>query len=91
MTKDRQKYFRGIAKGESEDKDHEGRVDSDEQDRVLQRRKKKKQEKGQAEKWGLVLLMLIKTALTGPNEGFIRRFIHDFSSCAQCHISMSER
>lgn len=91
MTKDRQKYFRGIAKGESMDKDHEGRVDSDEQERVLQRRKKEKRGKGQAEKWGLVLLMLIKTVLTGPNEGFIRKVIHDFSSCAQCHISMSER
>lgn len=31
-----------------------------------------------------------QTALTGPNEGFIRRGIHDFSSCSQCHISTPE-
>lgn len=31
-----------------------------------------------------------QTAVTDPNEGFIRRVIHDFSLCSRCHISTLE-
>lgn len=31
-----------------------------------------------------------QTALTDPNEGFIRRAIHDFSLRSQCHLPTPE-